>query len=57
MKVYHGSYLPFYITDKKLKVNGIIIQIWLTATFVFSCFVAIKLAVCIETACSFKVKC
>ena len=56
MKVYHGSYLIFYISGKKIKVE-IIIQLWIAAIFVFSCFVAIKTAVSVEVSCSCKVKC
>ena len=57
MKVYHGSYLIFYISDKKFKVKEIIIRIWITAIFVFSCFVAIKIAVSVEIAGGCKGKC
>ena len=56
LKVYPGSYLIFFVSDK-FKVKEIIIQIWITAIFVFSCFVAIKIAVSVEIACSCKGKC
>ena len=45
MKVYHGSCLIFYISDTKVKVKEIHVQIWITAVFIFPCFVAIKIAV------------
>ena len=57
MKVYHGSYLIFYIPYKKFKVTEIIIKIWITAIFVFSCFVAVKIPAPVEIACSCKGKC
>ena len=47
MKVHEGSYL---------KVKGIIIRIWIIAIFVFSCFVAMKIAVSVELSCSCKGK-
>ena len=56
LKVYHGSYLIFYISGEKIKVE-IIIQLWIAAIFIFSCFVAIKTAVSVEVSCSCKVKC
>ena len=57
MKVYHGSYLIFYISGKKLKVKEITIRIWSTAIFVFSCLIALKIAASVEIACSCKGKC
>ena len=59
MKVYHGSYLIFYISGKKFKMKEIIhnIQIWITAIFVFFCFVALKITVSVEVSCSCKGKC
>ena len=57
MKVYHGSYLIFYLSDKKFKIKEIIQRIWITAIFVPSCFVAIKVAFSVEIACSCKGKC
>ena len=57
MKVYHGSYLIFYIPYKIFKVTEIIIKIWITAIFVFSCFVAVKIPAPVEIACSCKGKC
>ena len=56
MKVYHGSYLNFYVSDKVFKVKEIIIRIRLTAKFVFSCFVDIEIAVSVELSCSSKGK-
>ena len=57
MKVYHGSYLVFYISGKRFKVKGIITRIWITAIFAFFCFVAIKIAVSVDISCSCKGKC
>ena len=59
MKVYHGSYLIFYISGKKSKVKEIRhnIQIWITAIFVVYCSVAIKKAVSVDISCSCKGKC
>ena len=56
MKVYHGSYLIFYISGKKFKVKELIMRIWITAIFVFSWFVAIKIAVSAEIFCNCKNK-
>ena len=59
MKVYHGSYLIFYISGKKFEVKEIEhnVQIWVTSIFVFSCFVAIKIVVSVEISCGCKRKC
>ena len=59
MKVYYGSYLMFYISDKKVKAKEIIhnIKIWITVIFVFFCFVATKITVSVEISCSCKGKC
>ena len=56
MKVYHGSYLIFYISGKKSKVKEIRhnIQIWITAIFVVYCSLAIKKAVSVEISRSCK---
>ena len=56
-EVYHGSYLIFYISGKKFKLKEIIIRILITAIFVSSCFVAIKIAVSVEISCNCKGKC
>ena len=55
MNVYHGSYLIFYSSGKKCKVKEIIhnIEIWITAIFVFFCFVALKIAVSVELMAQF----
>ena len=47
MKVHQGSYL---------KLKGIIIRIWITAIFVFLCFIAIKIAVPVQISCNCKGK-
>ena len=47
MKVHQGSYL---------KLKGIIIRIWITAIFVFLCFIAIKIAVFVQISCNGKFK-
>ena len=56
MIVHHGFYLIFYISDKTLKMTKVSIKIWITAIFVFSCIVAIKIAVFVAVFCSYKDK-
>ena len=51
MKVYHGSYLIFYISGQKYKVKEVIIWIWITTILVFSCFAAKKIVVSVEISC------
>ena len=50
MKVYPGPYLILYIPGKKFEIKEIIIPIRITATFVSSCFGAIKIAVSFESS-------
>ena len=57
MKIYQGSYLTFFISGEKMKVKEIIIRVWITAIFAFSCFVAMKIAVSVEISCSCKGTC
>ena len=57
MQVYHGSYLIFCITDKKVVVKKIVVQIWITAIFAFSSFVPIKIVLSIEMPCGYKGEC
>ena len=57
MQVYHGSYLIFCISDKKVEVKKIVVQIGITAIFAFSCFVLIKIVLSIEMPCGCKGKC
>ena len=54
MKVYHGSYLIFSFSGEIFKVKEIIIYIWITAMFAFSCFEAIKIDISVEISCSCK---
>ena len=56
MKIYHGSYFIFFNYGKTFKMKEVIIRIWITAMFVFLCFVAIKIAVSVEISCSCKGK-
>ena len=38
MKVYHVSYMLFYISGEKIKVKEIIIKNWITAIVAFPVF-------------------
>ena len=51
MKVCHCPYLIFYIS-RKFDKKEMIMRIWISAIFVLSCFVVIKIAVSAETFCS-----